>query len=88
MEAIEFEATLGSDGIISIPNDIGKKVRRGKVRVIIIEREPAISDRGNQTTDKEQERARNYIDFLMANPIKVDKSKPFLTRDELYDRSL
>ncbi len=87
MEAIEFQTTLGSDGIIAIPDNIGSKVRNGKVRVIVIEDEPSIFDRG-ETNDVDRSLARDYIDFLMANPIKVDKSRPFLTRDELYDRSL
>ena len=87
MESIEFKATFGSDGIISIPENIGSKIRRGRIRVIIIEDESRISNR-DETSDREHERARNYIDFLMANPIKVNKSKTFLTRDEMYDRSL
>lgn len=85
MEAVEFEATLGSDGIISIPKDIDRKVQRGRVRVIIIEDEPKIFDR-DETNDRDIDRAQGYIKFLMANPIKVDKLTPFLPRDEVYDR--
>lgn len=85
MEAIEFQTTLGSDGIIAIPSDVGGKVRSGKVRVIVIEEEPRISD-NDETNDSDRERTRNYINYLMANPFKVDKSVPFLTRDEIYDR--
>lgn len=87
MEAIEFQTTLGNDGIISIPYGLDEKVKRGKVRVIVIGDEKAFFDR-EETNDRDLERARDYIDYLMKNPIKVDKSRPFLTRDELYDRSL
>ncbi|HXG83881.1 MAG TPA: hypothetical protein VNI84_07630 [Pyrinomonadaceae bacterium] len=38
--------------------------------------------------DREEDRAENYIKFLMKNPLKVDRSIPFLTRDEIYDRKL
>lgn len=87
MEAIEFQATLGNDGVISVPENIGSTFRRGKVRVILIEDEPKIFDR-DEANDRERDRALNYIKYLMANPIKVDKSTPFLTRDEIYDRRL
>lgn len=87
MEAIEFQTMLGSDGIIAIPTEIGNRVRRGKVRVIVIEDESGFKDR-DEVNDGDLDRARNYINYLMANPIKVDKSRPFLTRDELYDRNL
>jgi len=83
MEAIEFQTTLGKDGIISIPENIGRNVKRGKVRVIVIEDEPKMFDR-DETNDRDRDRAKDYIKFLMANPIKVDRSKPFLTRDEIY----
>lgn len=83
MEAIEFQTTLGTDGVISIPANIGSKVRKGKVRVIVIEDEPTVFDR-DETNDRDRDRAQDYIKYLMANPIKVDKSKPFLTRDEIY----
>ena len=83
MEAIEFQTTLGSDGIIAIPSEFGSKVRKGKVRVIVIEEEPQRVD-----DDTDPQSVKNYIKYLMANPIKVDKSRPFLTRDQLYDRSL
>ena len=83
MEAIEFQTTLGSDGIIAIPSGINGKVKRGKVRVIVIEEETQIVD-----DNADPKTIKNYIKYLMANPIKVDKSKPFLTRDEIYDRNL
>ena len=87
MQTIEFQTTLGKDGIISVPEEIGKKVRRGKVRVIVIEDESRSFDR-DEINDRDRDRAQNYIKYLMANPIKVDRSKPFLTRDEIYeDRS-
>lgn len=84
MEAIEFQTTLGSDGIISIPTEISAKVKRGKVRVIVIEEDPAIST--NDGSNEDRERIRNYINYLMDNPFKVDRSVPFLTRDEIYER--
>ena len=87
MEAIEFQTMLGSDDVITIPPGIGKKVRRGKIRVIVIEEDSPFSDH-DETGDSNLDRDRNYIDYLMANPIKVDKSRPFLTKDELYDRGL
>jgi len=85
MEAIEFQATIGEDGIISVPENIGRKFRRGKVRVILIE-----DDLQTAETDDLNDRSgtKEYIQFLMANPIKVDRSRPFLKREELYDRAL
>ncbi|CAN5450197.1 hypothetical protein BH20ACI1_BH20ACI1_18210 [soil metagenome] len=38
--------------------------------------------------DREADRAENFINFLMKNPLKVDKSVPFLKRNEIYDRKL
>jgi len=38
--------------------------------------------------DREKDRAENFINWLIKNPLKVDKSIPFLTRDEIYDRKL
>lgn len=38
--------------------------------------------------DRKGERDKNFINWLMKNPLKVDKSVPFLTRDEIYDRKL
>ena len=38
--------------------------------------------------DRKKERDENFINWLMKNPLKVDKSVPFLTRDEIYDRKL
>ncbi len=38
--------------------------------------------------DRKGERDKNFINRLMKNPVKVDKSIPFLTRDEIYDRKL
>lgn len=38
--------------------------------------------------DREKDRAGNYIKFLLKNPLKVNRSIPFLTRDEIYDRKL
>lgn len=85
MEAIEFQATLGDDGIISVPENIGRKFRRGKVRVIVIEDELKAVE-PDDVNDRTA--AKDYIKFLMANPITVDKSKPFLKREDLYDRGL
>jgi len=87
MEAIEFNTTLGSDGIIAIPHGLDRKVKRGNVRVIIIGEEKPFVDR-DEIHDRELDRAEDYLDYLMANPIEVDKSRPFLKRDELHDRSL
>ena len=87
MEAIEFQTTIGTDGTISIPESLSKKMHRSKVRVIILEEEQRIFDR-EETNDRDRDRAYNYINYLMANPIKVDKSIPFLTRDEIYDRRI
>lgn len=56
MEAIEFQTTLGNDGIISIPSDVSSKVRSGKVRVIVIEEEPQIFD-----DDTDPKSIKNYI---------------------------
>ncbi|MBX3291170.1 MAG: hypothetical protein KF855_17825 [Acidobacteria bacterium] len=85
MEAIEFQATIGSDGTIAIPENLAKKVRRGKVRVIVIEDDRRMPDR-EEAGDRD--RSQNYIKFLMANPIKVDSSIPLLTRDEIHDRRI
>ncbi len=87
MEAIEFQTTLGNDDIISIPHGLGKKVKRGSVHVIIIGEPQPFFDR-DEANDRDLDRARDYLDYLMENPIKVDKTKPFLTRDELHDRRL
>ncbi len=38
--------------------------------------------------DREKDRTENFINWLIKNPLKVDKSIPFLTRDEIYDRKL
>lgn len=38
--------------------------------------------------DRRRDRAENFIKWLIKNPLKVDKSIPFLTRDEIYDRKL
>ncbi len=38
--------------------------------------------------DREKDRAEKFINWLIKNPLKVDKSIPFLTRDEIYDRKL
>lgn len=86
MEAIEFEATLGIDGIISIPHDIGGKVRTGPVRVIVIEAGEPVAQL--EPFDESLDETRNYLRYLMENPFKVDKSVPFLTRDEIYDRNI
>ena len=86
MEAIEFQTTLGIDGVIAIPESLGKKVRRGKVRVIVIEEDIKPFNR-EETHDRELDRTYNYINYLMANPFEVDKTKPMLTRDELYERT-
>ena len=85
MEAIEFQTTISRDGTITVPDDLGKKMRNGKVRVIVIDDEPKSRDQ-DEVDDRNQGRDKGYIKYLMANPIKVDKSTPFLTRDEIYDR--
>lgn len=38
--------------------------------------------------DRETDRDTNFINWLMKNPVKVDRSIPFLTREEIYDRKL
>jgi len=87
MEAIEFQTTLGQDGVITIPERFDQKVRRGKVRVIVIEEDPR-SVAQSAESDEDRESVRNYIRYLMENPFQVDPSVPLLTRDEIYDRKL
>ncbi len=79
MEAIEFQTTLGVDGIIAIPDSLSKRMRRGRVRVIVIEDEA-------KAAENEPDAARHFIKHLMANPVSVDRSSAFLSRDEIYDR--
>lgn len=85
MEQIEFQATIEENGTISLPESIGKKIKPGRVHVILVDAEPRIFDR-EETHDRERDRAWDYIEYLMENPIKIDKSIPFLSREEIYDR--
>jgi len=83
VEAVEFQTIITGSGTITIPEDVSQKLRRGKVRIIVIDDEPKFFDR-DETNDRERDRAMDFIRFLMANPIEF--STPFLTRDEIYDR--
>ncbi len=52
-------------------------------------RDPAfVPFKRDEIYDREKDRAENFINWLIKNPLKVDKSIPFLTRDEIYDRKL
>jgi bifunctional DNA-binding transcriptional regulator/antitoxin component of YhaV-PrlF toxin-antitoxin module len=42
----------------------------------------------DEVYDRNNNRAENFIHWLIKNPLKVDKSIAFLTRDEIYDRKL
>jgi len=87
MEAIEFQTFLGKDRIIKVPEAFNEKINEGKVRVIILAEEEKNFNR-EDIYDRESDRAQNYIKWLIKNPLKVAKSVPFLTRDEIYDRKL
>lgn len=88
MADIEFQATLEKDGTIAVPEDIGRLLRPGRVRVRLIDpAERVVLDR-DEIYDRERDRAWNYLDYLMDHPIHVDRSIPFLTREELHDRRL
>ncbi len=87
MIAVEFETFLKKDGIIKVPEDVKQKINNENVRVIVLAEERKIFNR-EETNDRDRDRAENYINMLMKNPLKVDKSVPFLTRDELHNRKL
>lgn len=87
MEAIEFQTTLENGRTISIPEDLAKRLHNTHVRVVVLEDESFVFDR-EETNDRELDRVHNYIRFRMANPFMVDKSIPFLKRDEIYDRGI
>ena len=87
MQEIEFFATLEKNGTITVPDNIGKGLRHGRVHVKLIDAEAKIFDR-DEIYDRDRDRAWGYINYLLSNPIKVDKSVPFLTRDEIYDRRM
>ncbi len=46
------------------------------------------AESGQERISNEKFTNENFINRLMENPVKVDKSIPFLTRDEIYDRKL
>ena len=79
MSVVKFEATVDNGSII-IPTKFRNKIK-GKVEVSV-QFENKVSDSKSRTQDE------NFINWLMKNPLKVDKSTPFLTRDEIYDRKL
>jgi len=87
MEAIEFQAFVGKDGIIKVPESLSKKIKNGKVRVIVLgeDRKPFSRE---EIYDRRNDRIENFIEFLLKNPVKVYKSISFLNRDELHDRKL
>ena len=92
MSVVKFEATVNNGSII-IPTKFRNRIK-GKVEVVISTKEN-ISDNPNfapltrdEIYDRKEERDENFINWLMKNPLKVDKSVPFLTRDEIYDRKL
>ncbi len=87
MDAIEFQTFLGKDGVIKVPENLSKRINGAKVRVIILAEYEKPFNR-EEANDRERDRAENFINWLMRNPVKVDKSIPFLTRDEIYDRKL
>ncbi|MGH9949693.1 MAG: hypothetical protein ACRD6X_21200 [Pyrinomonadaceae bacterium] len=47
MTEIEFQATLEKDGTITLPENIGKELRPGRVRVKLIDAERKLFDRGD-----------------------------------------
>lgn len=83
MEAIEFQTTLGKEGIISIPDNVSQQLPRGRVRVIVLSEEKT-----PVTPHDKYAGAKGYIKYLMENPIKLDKSTPFLAREEIHDRKI
>lgn len=89
MSVVKFEATVDNGSII-IPLKFRNKIK-GKVEVSV-QFENKVSDSKSRTQDemydRKGERDKNFINWLMKNPLKVDKSIPFLTRDEIYDRKL
>lgn len=92
MSIVKFETTVDNGSII-IPMKFRNKIK-GKVEVVISTKE-IIRDKPNfvpltrdEIYDRKKERDENFINWLMKNPLKVDKSVPFLTRDEIYDRKL
>lgn len=87
MPTIEFE-TEAKNGSIQIPEEYRGRLT-GKLQVIVCVAEKDLSNLSrDEIYDREKDRAENYIKFLMKNPLKVDRSIPFLTRDEIYDRKL
>jgi len=87
MRAIEFQTVLGKDGIIKLPADFSEEINGGKVRVIILVEDKKPLSR-EEIYDRKKDRAASFIKFLIKNPLKVDKSTPFLKRDEIHDRNL
>lgn len=88
MSTVKFETTV-EDGKIVIPMEFRGRIK-GKIEVIVKSKdhsdfEPMSRD---EIYDRKKDRAENFIRQLMKNPLEVDKSVPFLTRDEIYDRKL
>lgn len=89
MSVVKFQATI-ENGNIVIPMQFRNQVT-GKVEVIVSTNEngsefvPLTRD---ETYDGNGSRDENFIYWLIKNPLEVDGSTPFLTRDEIYDRKL
>jgi hypothetical protein len=70
MVTVQFKAKI-KDGVITIPKKYQKKLSKS-VRVIL-------------RAETKKRLAINYLDELMANPIKVHNFQ-FLTREQIYAR--
>lgn len=99
MLTIEFE-TEAENGNIEIPEKYRHQLK-GKLQVVVTLKETKKSEEESHNSfflkraEFDQERNlteditdENFINWLLKNPVKVDKTIPFLTRDEIYDRKL
>ncbi len=79
---LKFQATINKDGTITIPAEIGKKIKSEKVNVKIVEAKETKEKKKRLKLDDIKD--EDFINYLLDHPIKVDKSVPFLTREEIY----
>ena len=85
---VEFETEI-KNGNIEIPEKLRFRIKdKIKVLVSIKEAEEFVPLTRDEIYDRRRDKAENFIKWLMKNPLKVDKSIPFLTREEIYDRKL
>ncbi len=70
MHAVEFQTTI-TDGTIEIPHSLRSQIG-ARVRVIVL-------------TEEHQNRAKNAIDDLLCDPVKVPGFQP-LMREEAHAR--